>query len=100
MMMPGLCLLLALLFNNEVYRLLIPVYTSLPYLPYLLLLAGLIMAWGHNNGREFDLLITLGITYWAIRQYIWSGTLPAQSQSILFALLCIMIPLSFIIHAL
>ena len=100
MMMPGLCLALALVFNTEVYHLVIPMYTSLPYLPYLLLAAGLILAWGYNNGREFNLLMTLGIAYWAVREFVWSGTLTGQSQTLIFALLCVLIPLSYLMHSL
>ncbi len=100
MMMPGLCLALAMLFNNELYHFVIPMYASLPYLPYLLIIAGLILAWGYNNGREFNLLLNLGIAYWAVREYIWSGSLPVQQQSLLLALLCVLVPLSFLLHTL
>lgn len=100
MMMPGLCLALAMLFNNEVYRLVVPIYASLPYLVYMLLLAGLILAWGYNNGREFNLLLNLGIAYWAVRQFVWSGSLAGQQQGILFALLCTLLPIAFLIHTL
>jgi diguanylate cyclase (GGDEF)-like protein len=96
-LMPA-CSLLLFLFSKEVQHYLGSFYASLPYLPYLLIFAAAFLAWGYNNGREFHLLLVIGLSYWGIRQYIWSPNLPIESQSMLFALSCVFIPLNYFLQ--
>ena len=96
-LVPG-CSLLLFLFSQEVHQYLISFYASLPYLPYLLIFAGAFLAWGYNNGREFHLLMVVGLGYWAIRQYIWTPNLAIESQSMLFAIACVFIPLNYLLQ--
>jgi diguanylate cyclase (GGDEF)-like protein len=95
--MPG-CSLLLFLFSKEVQQYLGSFYATLPYLPYLLIFATAFLAWGYNNGREFHLVLVIGLSYWLIRQYIWTPNLPIESQSMLFALSCVFIPLNYLLQ--
>jgi diguanylate cyclase (GGDEF)-like protein len=95
--MPG-CSLLLFLFNQEVQQYLSSFYASLPYLPYLLIFAAAFLAWGYNNGRELHLLLVIALSYWAIRQFIWTANLPIESQSMLFAIICVFIPLNYLLQ--
>lgn len=97
--LPTLCLVLAYAFNQEVYQFVLPIYSSLPYVPFLLLVAGLVLAWGYHNGRELHLLLCIAVIYWAVRYFIWNPNLPVSQQSLLFASLCIGLPLAFLLHA-
>ncbi len=96
-LIPG-CSLLLFLFSQDVQQYLTSFYAPLPYLPYLLIFAGAFLAWGYNNGREFHLLIVIGLGYWAIRQYIWTPNLAIESQSMLFAVACVFIPLNYLLQ--
>lgn len=97
MLMPALCMALALLFAKELHRL-VSFNVILPYLPYMLILAGLGLSWGFNNGREFNLLLVAGIIYWVLRDFIWAPNLPIPAQSLLFALLTALAPINFLTH--
>lgn len=99
MMMPGLCLALALLFNSEIYHFVLPIYAALPYLPLVLLLAGMLLAWSYHNGREFHLLLLNGLIYWAVKQYIWVASAEVLSPGLLFALLCTLVPVAYLLQA-
>lgn len=96
-LLPG-CSLLLFLFSQDVHQYLKSFYAPLPYLPYLLIFAGAFLAWGYNNGREFHLLLVIGLGYWAIRQFIWTPNLPIESQSMLFAVACVFIPLNYFLQ--
>ena len=97
-LVPGCCLLLAVLFSQEGHQYLVSFYNSLPYLPYALIIAGAFLTWGYNSGREFHLLLVIGLAYWAIRQYIWAPNLPIDSQSMLYAVACVFIPLNYLLQ--
>ncbi len=97
MLMPALCLVIAYLFHAEVQRF-VSINAILPYLPYLLILTGLMLAWGFNNGRELNLLLVIGIAYWGLREFIWEPNLPIAKQSLLYASLCVLVPVNFLIH--
>lgn len=100
MLMPGLFLSITYLFNSEIQHFFFPIQSTLPYVPYMLLFASMILAWGYNNGREFNLLLGMLICYWTLRQYIWQPNLPVATQSTLYALLTVIIPINFLTHVL
>jgi diguanylate cyclase (GGDEF)-like protein len=98
-LLPGLFLVLTHQYTAAVHHLVVPLHSALPFVPYFLVIAGLVLAWGYHNGREFSLFLTLGISYWALRNYIWLPNLHINEQSILFACLSLLIPLNFLVHA-
>jgi diguanylate cyclase (GGDEF)-like protein len=100
MMMPGLCLVLAIWFSREIYHFVLPIYAALPYLPLVLLLAGMLLAWGYYNGREFHLLLLNGLIYLGIKHFLWIPNLSVANQNLLFASLCLLAPLAFLLQAL
>jgi diguanylate cyclase (GGDEF)-like protein len=100
MLMPGLCLVLALFFNTEIYHFVLPIYAALPYLPLVLLLAGMLLAWSYHNGRELHLLLLNGLVYWLVKQFIWEANPEVASPSQLFALLCVLVPIVYVLQAL
>lgn len=97
LLMPALCLVFVYLFHGEVQRF-VSFSVILPYLPYLLILTGMVLAWGFNNGRELNLLLVIGFTYWGLREFIWQPNLPIPTQSLLYASLCVLLPVNFLIH--
>lgn len=97
MLMPAVCLAFAYLFHGEVQRF-VSFNAILPYLPYLLILTGLFLAWGFNNGRELNLLLVIGIAYWGLREFIWEPNLSISQQSLLYASLGVLVPINFLIH--
>ena len=66
-------------------------------LPYLILLIGLVLCWLFYTSREFILLLILGAGFWSIQTYIWEGTLSTNGKIILYDLLCLIIPINFVI---
>lgn len=66
-------------------------------IPYLVFLIGLVLCWLFYTSREFILLLILGTGFWSLQNYIWDGTLSTNRKIILYDLLCIMIPINFII---
>ena len=98
--LPGLFLVLTHQFTSTVHSLMVPLHTALPFVPYFLVLGGLALSWGYHNGREFNLFLVLGISYWALRNYIWLPNLDVTAQTILFACLSLLIPLNFLLHTL
>lgn len=99
MLLPALSMALTLAYHQDVHRL-ISFGIILPFLPYLLVLPGIGLAWGFNNGREFNLLLVLGITYWVLREFIWQPNLPIPAQSLLYVVICMLLPLNFLTHVL
>ena len=72
--------------------------TNLPHLPYAIVALGLILCWVFHNSREFNLLLILGICYWSLQNYFWTKGLPIAQREFLFSLLCLLIPINFVIN--
>ncbi len=66
-------------------------------LPYFFFFIGLILCWLFYNSREFNLILILGICFWSIQNILWESTLPTTQKIILFDMLCVFIPLNFVI---
>ena len=66
-------------------------------IPYLIFLIGLVLCWLFYTSREFILLLILGTGFWSLQNYIWDGILSTDRKIILYDLLCIFIPVNFII---
>lgn len=99
MLLPAVSMTLTLIYHQDVHRL-ISFGVILPFLPYLLVLPGLGLTWSFNNGREFNLLGVMGMTYWVLREFIWQPNLTIPAQSLLFVLICLLLPINFLTHTL
>lgn len=68
------------------------------YIPYVILVAGLALAWRFNRPRAFFPLLTLAIGYWCIQEYV-SGTASLRSD-VVYAFLSILIPVNYLVFGL
>jgi diguanylate cyclase (GGDEF)-like protein len=71
--------------------------TNLHLLPYLVFGVGLVLCWLFYNSREFNLFIILAVSFGVLSQFFWSKGLAGFQRELLFNLLCILIPLNFLI---
>jgi len=71
--------------------------TNLHILPYVIFGIGLALCWLFYNSREFNLFIILAVSFSALSQFFWSKGLAGFQKDLLFTLLCILIPLNFLI---
>ncbi len=70
---------------------------NLHILPYVIFGIGLALCWVFYNSREFNLFIILAVAYGALSQFFWSKGLAGYQKEFLLNLLCILIPLNFLI---
>ena len=70
---------------------------NLPMIPYVVYGGGLILCWLFYNSREFNLIIILVVSFGALSQFFWAKGLLGFQKELLFNLLCILIPLNFLI---
>ncbi len=71
--------------------------TNLHILPYVVFGIGLALCWLFYNSREFNLFIILAASFGVLSQFFWSKGLEGFQKDLLFNLLCILIPLNFLI---
>ena len=70
---------------------------NLHILPYVVFGIGLALCWVFYNSREFNLFIILAVSFGALSQFFWTSGLAGFQKDLLFNLLCILIPLNFLI---
>lgn len=70
---------------------------NLYILPYVIFGIGLVLCWAFYNSREFNLFIILAVAYGALSQFFWNKGLAGYQKEFLLDLLCILIPLNFLI---
>jgi len=71
--------------------------TNLHMIPYVVYGAGLVLCWLFYNSREFNLFVILIISYGALSHFFWTKGLPGFQRELLFNLICILIPINFLI---
>ena len=72
-------------------------HANLHILPYVIFGIGLALCWLFYNSREFNLFIILGVSFGVLSKYYWGNDLAGFQKELLFDLLCILIPLNFLI---
>jgi len=70
---------------------------NLHILPYVIFAIGLALCWLFYNSREFNLFIILAVSFGVISQFFWIKGLAGFQKELLFDLLCILLPLNFLI---
>lgn len=70
---------------------------NLLMIPYVVYGGGLILCWLFYNSREFNLIIILVVSFGALSQFFWAKGLLGFQKELLFNLLCVLIPLNFLI---
>ncbi len=70
---------------------------NLYILPYVIFGIGLALCWLFYNSREFNLFIILAVSFGVLSQFFWVNGLAGFQKELLFNLLCILIPLNFLI---
>jgi GGDEF domain-containing protein len=70
---------------------------NLHILPYVIFGIGLVLCWIFYNSREFNLFIILAVSFGVLSQFYWGNMLAGFQKELLFDLLCILIPLNFLI---
>ena len=70
---------------------------NLHILPYVIFAIGLALCWLFYNSREFNLFIILAVSFGVLSQFFWIKGLAGFQRELLFNLLCILIPLNFLI---
>lgn len=71
--------------------------SNLRFLPYAVFGIGLALCWLFYNSREFNLFIIVAVAFAAISQFFWAKGFPGFQKELLFNLLCVLIPLNFLI---
>ena len=72
-------------------------HANLYILPYVVFGVGLALCWLFYNSREFNLFIILAVSFSVLSRYYWGNSLAGFQRELLFDLLCILIPLNFLI---
>jgi diguanylate cyclase (GGDEF)-like protein len=72
---------------------------NLHNLPYVLFGVGLVLCWLFYNSREFNLFIILAVSFGVLNQFFWGKGLAGFQKELLFNLLCILIPINFLIFS-
>jgi diguanylate cyclase (GGDEF)-like protein len=72
-------------------------HANLHILPYIIFGIGLVLCWLFYNSREFNLFVILAVSFGVLSQYYWGKDLPGFQRELMFDLLCILIPLNFLI---
>jgi len=70
---------------------------NLHILPYVIFGIGLALCWLFHNSREFNLFVILIISYGVLSHFFWTKGLPGFQRELLFNLICILIPVNFLI---
>lgn len=70
---------------------------NLHNLPYVIFSIGFALCWLFYNSREFNLFIILAVSFAAFNQFFWDKGLAGFQKELLLNLLCILIPLNFMI---
>lgn len=70
---------------------------NLHIIPYVVFGVGLALCWLFYNSREFNLFIILAVSFGSLSQFFWFKGLAGFQKELLFNLLCILIPLNFLI---
>ncbi len=70
---------------------------NLHILPYVIFVIGLALCWLFYNSREFNLFIILAVSFGVLSQFFWVKGLAGFQRELLFNLLCVLIPLNFMI---
>ena len=72
-------------------------HANLHILPYVIFGIGLALCWLFYNSREFNLFIILAVSFGVLSKYYWGNDLAGFQEELLYDLLCILIPLNFLI---
>jgi diguanylate cyclase (GGDEF)-like protein len=70
---------------------------NLHMLPYVIFGIGLALCWLFYNSREFNLFIILAVSFGVLSQFFWIEGLVGFQKELLFNLLCVLIPINFLI---
>jgi len=72
-------------------------HSNLHILPYVIFGIGLVLCWLFYNSREFNFFVILAVSFGVLSQYYWGKDLPGFQRELMFDLLCILIPLNFLV---
>lgn len=70
---------------------------NLHILPYVVFAVGLVLCYLSYNSRECNLFIVLVVSFAVLSQFFWSEGLAGFQKELLFNVLCVVIPLNFLI---
>ncbi len=73
--------------------------SDLRFLSYTVFGIGLILCWLFYNIREFNLFFIIAATFIAVSEFFWGRGLLGFQKELMFNLLCILIPLNFLIFS-
>ena len=73
--------------------------SNLHILPYVGFGVGLVLCWLFYNSREFNLFIILAVSFGVLNQFFWDKDLAGFQKELLFNLLCVLIPINFLIFS-
>jgi len=73
------------------------IHVILPYLPFVILVIGMVLSWIFHHSREFNLFLLFAIIYIALGKYIW---MPEEKIDFQFShiLLVSLIPINYILN--
>lgn len=71
------------------------IHLSLPYLPFIFLILGLILSWVFHNSRSFNLLLLFTVIYIAIDKILWNPVINIDKQ-LAYLLLVSLIPINYL----
>jgi len=73
------------------------IHVILPYLPFVILIVGMVLSWIFHHSREFNLFLLFAIIYIALGKYIW---MPEEKVDFQFAhlLLVSLIPINYLFN--
>jgi diguanylate cyclase (GGDEF)-like protein len=74
-------------------------HLSLPYIPFIFLVIGLILSWVFHNCRGFNLLLLFAIIYIALDKVLWHPVVKVDSQ-LAYLLLVALIPVNYLYNLL
>ncbi len=70
---------------------------TLPYLPFVLLITGMILSWIFHHSREFNLFLLGLIIYIALDNYIWNPALKVDVRQA-YLLLVLLLPINYLLN--
>jgi len=71
------------------------IHLSLPYLPFIFLIIGLILSWVFHNCRAFNLLLLFIVIYIALDKTLWHPVIKVDKQ-LAYLLLVSLIPINYL----
>jgi len=71
------------------------IHLSLPYLPFIFLIIGLILSWVFHNCRAFNLLLLFIVIYIALDKMLWHPVIKIDKQ-LVYLLLVSLIPINYV----